>query len=442
MRKSFFAILFFVLLSFFCFSQEVEKDSFLIDLTYLEEVTVKSIKLDKNKPFTFTNISQEEIAPRNLGQDIPILLNFLPSVVTTSDAGAGVGYTGIRIRGSEARSIQVTINGIPYNDSESQGVFWVNLPDFATSLEEIQVQRGVGSSTNGVGTFGASIHLTTNKVSKDPFVNFANSFGSFNTKKHTFNFSTGVLKNNFEFSGRLSKIDSDGYIERAGSDLKSYFLQGAYKNKNTFLKALAFGGHEITQQAWFGISPQQLEIDRKYNPAGEIYDVSGNNIIGFYDNTVDNYKQNHYQLHWNQIFNDSWNISLGLNLTQGKGFFENYENNVIVRRWLDNDFYVANFSLNYTKNNLDIASGILYSDYIGNHFDERVQTQLGVLPNQQTYENKGEKKEQSIFIKGTFFITQQLVVFLDNQLRLLNYKTDGIVEGGANLNIKDNFIFF
>ena len=234
-------ILFFSIISI---AQEEPKDSILVEV--IDEVLVKAVRVEATSPITHTNVSKEDIKTRNLGQDIPILLNFLPSVVTTSDAGAGIGYTGIRVRGINAQSTNITINGIPYNDAESLGTFWVNLGDFASSVENLQLQRGVGTSTNGSGAFGASINILTDALSSEPYGEISNSFGSFNTRKHTLKFSTGLLNNHIEISGRLSQIKSDGYIDRASSDLKSYFLQAAYKDENTLLKAITFSGKEIT----------------------------------------------------------------------------------------------------------------------------------------------------------------------------------------------------
>ena len=290
----------------------------------LEEVKVAGLRADESQPFAYTNVDKEELASRNLGQDLPIMLNYLPGVVTTSDAGAGIGYTGIRVRGSDATRVNVTINGIPYNDSESQGLYWVNLPDFTSSVSSLQMQRGVGTSTNGSGAFGASINLLTDAVSENAFAEIANSVGSFNTLKHTLIFSTGLLNDHFEISGRLSKITSDGYIDRATSDLNSYFLQGAYQDENTLIKAIMFGGHEITYQSWFGVDANTLNSDRTYNPAGEIYDESGN-LQGHYDRQVDDYTQDHYQFHWNQKLNIYTNLSLGLNYTWGRGAYEEYK---------------------------------------------------------------------------------------------------------------------
>ena len=257
------------------------------DTTKLDEVVVQSVRANKKTPVTFSNLSKEEFASRNLGQDIPILMNFLPSVVTTSDAGNGFGYTGIRVRGSDATRVNVTINGIPYNDSESHGTFWVNMPDFASSVENLQLQRGVGTSTNGAGAFGASLNLLTDSFSKKANGEISNSFGSFNSRKHTVKFSTGLLNDHFELAGRVSKINSDGYIDRAFADLRSYFLQATYVNKSTLIKALVFGGTEKTYQAWNGIDLLTLENDRTFNPSGMFTDEFGN--VRFYENETDEF---------------------------------------------------------------------------------------------------------------------------------------------------------
>src|SRR5210317_2608633 len=248
--KNLFKILFLIVLSNHAFSQDKVQDSTKTEI--LDEVLVKAVRVNADSPITHSNINKEDLEKRNLGQDLPILLNFLPSVVTTSDAGAGVGYTGIRVRGVSPQSTNITINGIPFNDPESHGTFWVNLGDFSSSVENLQLQRGVGTSTNGSGAFGASINILTDAISKQASAEISNAFGSFNTRKHNVKFSTGLLKDRFELSGRLSQIKSDGYIDRATSDLKSYFLQGAYKDNNTLIKALVFGGAEVTYQSWYG----------------------------------------------------------------------------------------------------------------------------------------------------------------------------------------------
>jgi len=301
--KNRYLFLAFVALTFSVTAQEKSQDSARIQ--QLDEVLVKAVRVDATSPITHTNVSKAELEKRNLGQDIPVLLNYLPSVVTTTDAGAGVGYTGIRIRGINAQSTNITINGIPYNDAESLGTFWVNLGDFASSIESLQLQRGVGTSTNGSGAFGASINVLTDAISEKANGEISNSFGSYNTRKHNLKFSTGKLNNHFEIAGRLSQIKSDGYIDRATANLKSYFLQGAYVDDNRLIKAITFSGHEVTYQSWYGLEDLNLlENDRTYNIAGMYTDEDGD--IRFHENEEDNYQQDHYQLHWNERLNNNW----------------------------------------------------------------------------------------------------------------------------------------
>ena len=426
------------------FSQETKQDT--IRLQNLEEVIVSSIRVKKNAPIAFTNVSKDNLGKKNLGQDLPILLNSLTSVVTTSDAGAGVGYTGIRIRGINAQSTNITINGIPYNDAESLGVFWVNMPDFVSSIENLQVQRGIGTSTNGSSAFGASINILTDLVSDKPYFENSNSIGSYNTIKNTFKFSTGILNDSFEFSGRLSKIDSDGYIKRSSSDLKSYFLQATYKKENTLIKALSFGGHEITYQAWNGIDGETLESDRIYNPSGMYLDQSGN--IQFYDNEVDNYKQDHYQLHWSQIINSKLTSNLSFNLTNGLGYYEQYKENgdqdYITRKWLDNQFIVGNYSLNYQSNKLNMNFGSSYSEYDGDHFGKVIwaQNTAGIEVDDRFYDGNGIKKDFSNYVKTTYQLNSKLSFYGDIQLRNVNYKTSGNTSDITNFSINKKYNFF
>ncbi len=442
----------------------------------LEEVKLAGLRIDEDQPFSFSNVDKEELASRNLGQDLPIMLNYLPGVVTTSDAGAGIGYTGIRVRGSDATRVNVTINGIPYNDSESQGVYWVNMPDFTSSVSSLQIQRGVGTSTNGSGAFGASINLLTDEVSQKAYAEIANTVGSFNSLKHTLKFSTGLLNNHFEISGRLSKITSDGYVERASSDLKSYFLQAAFQDENTLIKALVFGGHEITYQSWFGVDKNTLASNRRYNPAGEIYDDNGN-LEGHYDNQVDNYRQDHYQLHWNQKIDPYTSLSLGFNYTYGRGYYEEYkdlwfEQNInfssdnnfsflglkpfniggtiidttenIVRKWLDNDYYVATFSLNRQKGNTEWNLGALYSSYVGDHFGELIFAHYApdVSPRHRFYENQGNKKEGNVYAKVNHRFNDRISGYLDLQYRGISYSAHGNLKGPEPINVDENYGFF
>ena len=429
----------------------ISDDSILIILSsnefILDEVLVSAVRANSNTPVTFTNFDKKEIAKRNLGQDIPILLNYLPSVISSSDAGAGVGYTYLNVRGSNSERINVTINGIPYNDAESHGTFWVNLGDFASSTENLQLQRGVGTSTNGSGAFGASLNILTDAMADEAGGETSNSFGSFNTRKHTVKFTTGRINENFELSGRLSNISSDGYIDRAFADLKSYFLQAAYSDSNRLIKAITFGGNERTYQSWYGLDPQQLAENRRQNPYT-------------YENEVDNYGQNHYQLHWNEIIDHHWSTNLSLNYTKGSGFFEQYKteenasdfnnliidgSDLIVRRWLDNDFYVANFNANYSKEDLNIISGVSYSNYKGNHFGEVIwgsHLATNTSIRDRYYFSDALKKDLSFFSKTTFTISNKLSGYLDLQGRFVSYQTSGLTSDRAPIDVDSNFNFF
>jgi iron complex outermembrane recepter protein len=420
----------------------------------LDEVLVSAVRVKANSPVTHSNLTKKEIAKRNLGQDIPILLNYLPSVVTSSDAGAGVGY--INVRGSNAERVNVTINGIPYNDAESQGTFWVNMGDFASSTQSLQLQRGVGTSTNGTAAFGASLNILTDAISENPFAEISTTFGSYNTKKNTVKFSTGNLMDtersrSVEIAGRLSKIYSDGYIDRATTDLKSYFLQASYVDENTLVKAITFGGKERTYQAWAGIDATQLASNRRQNPYT-------------YENEVDDYQQDHYQLHWNEKLNENWSTNLGLNYTKGQGFFEQYKANkkpsdyanlviatngsktdVIVRRWLDNTFYVANFNAQYRKEKLEIISGFSYSAYANTHFGEVIwakQFAPTAKIRDRYYESTTKKKEMSVFSKATFNLGERLMAYADVQVRNVNYTTNGLTSDRNPINVNQTFNFF
>ena len=445
--------------------QEQAKDSLTASPISLEEVSVAGLRASEDQPVPFSEVTKEDLASRNLGQDLPILLNFLPAVVTTSDADAGIGYTGIRVRGSDATRVNVTINGIPYNDAESQGTFWVNLPDFASSVESIQLQRGVGTSTNGSSAFGASLNILTNAATQEAYAEITNAVGSFNTLRHTLKFSTGLLNDHIEISGRLASIASDGYIDRASSDLNSYFLQGIYQDDNTLLKALVFGGHEITYQSWFGVDPFTLENNRTYNFAGEIYNANGD-LTGYYDNQVDNYRQDHYQFHWNQKYNQNWSSSLGLNYTYGRGFYEEYNNDAslanlrlndvtlggaiqsttdnITRKWLDNDFYVLTANAQYTTDDTNLVLGGLISTYDGDHFGKLIWATFASnsQPNHEFYRNKGEKSEVTFFGKLTQKVADKLSAYVDLQIRNVGYKANGTINELGTIDIDDSFNFF
>jgi iron complex outermembrane receptor protein len=448
----------FLLSSFLSFSQEKQQDSTKVHS--LDEVLVSAVRVTTKTPVSFSNLDKKEIANRNLGQDIPMLLNFLPSVVTTSDAGNGFGYTGIRVRGSDATRVNTTINGIPFNDSEGQGTYFVDLPDFASSLQSIQLQRGVGTSTNGSGAFGASLNMLTDNFSKESNGEISNSFGSFNSRKHTIKFSTGLLNDHFELAGRLSDMHSDGYIDRAASNLKSYFLQGTYVGKTTLIKALVFGGTEKTYQAWYGIDGATLASDRTFNPAGMYTDANGK--VQFYNNQTDNYQQDHYQLHWNEKISNSWNTNLAFHYTKGKGYYEEYQenqafsdygltsitvgtatidhSNFITQKWLDNDFYGTTFSANYKKDKIDFVFGGAANKYNGKHFGQIIWAQFASdsQSSDHYYDNYGNKLDVNIFSKINYQFTEKFSFYGDLQYRTVNYKADGVQ---TNV-VDDTFRFF
>ena len=438
------------------FGQQNQVESDSTKTQTLEEVLVQSVRVKPNAPIAHSNLTKAQLESRNLGQDLPILLNYLPSVVTTSDAGAGIGYTGIRVRGVSPLSTNVTINGIPFTDAESLGAFWVNMPDFTSSVESLQLQRGVGTSTNGSGAFGASVNILTDASSYIPTAEVSNSFGSYNTRKHSVKFSTGKINDVFELSGRLSTINSDGYVDRAFSDLKSYFLQGTYNNNGTLIKALVFGGHEKTYQSWEGLTKQQLEDDRRQNPYT-------------YENEIDNYKQDHYQLHWNQKLNQNWSTNLGLNYTYGRGYYEQYRQDdaastyggiveatgvdfygtavtdLIRRRWLDNDFYVINATANYKESDLNFIVGGSYSNYDGDHFGEVIwarQFASETSIRDQYYFGNGKKTDFSAFAKATYTLNSKIDVYGDLQLRNVGYKTSGLTSDLENMRIDESYSFF
>jgi len=410
-------------------------DSITIKKT-LEEVNVNAIKADKNTPIAFTNLSKKEIEKSNLGQDLPFLISLTPSIVTTSDAGAGIGYTGFRIRGTDPSRINVTINGIPLNDSESQGVWWVNMPDFASSLENIQIQRGVGTSTNGAATFGASINLQTIGINEVAYTKTNNTFGSFNTLKNNIELGTGVINNKFTFDTRLSKIISDGYIDRAESDLKSLYIQGAYFDKTSILKGIIFSGKERTFQAWNGVPSKYLDTNRTYNSYT-------------YENEVDNYSQTHYQLHYSKNLNLNTNINLAAHYTHGQGYYEQEKlaqnlidynlSNIIIgndtisstdlirRKWLNNDFGGITYSLNHKKNKLNLIIGGAYNKYSGQHYGNIIWAEYASNGSfeHEYYRNIAAKFDNNVFVKSDYQASKKTLVFIDIQLRNIDYEFNG-----------------
>ena len=438
-----------------CFAQTEKKFN---DTGFLQPVEVLAIRAGEKAPFAKIIITKKEIQKNNLGQDLPFLLNQTPSVVVNSDAGAGVGYTGIRIRGTDASRINVTLNGIPYNDAESQGTFFVDLPDFSSSVNSIQIQRGVGTSSNGAGAFGASINLATNEINKQSFAEFNNSYGSYNTLKNTLQFGSGILGKHFTIDGRLSRISSDGYIDRAKSDLKSFYVSTAYVAAKSSLRLNVFSGKEKTYQAWNGVAAYLLDSIRTFNPSGT--EKPGEP----YYNETDNYTQTHYQLFYNHKFNDYWKGNVAVFLTKGKGYYEQYKANkkladyglpnyvdgtntikktdLVRRLWLDNNFYGTIFSLQYHKNKTDVTFGGGGNGYDGKHFGEIIwaKEQAAVPANFRWYNVNAHKKDFSLYTKWIQQLSVTLQSFIDVQLRNINYTINGFRDNPSLL-VKNNYNF-
>ena len=450
---------------------ELEENTLL-----MEEVIVSSTRVDDKSAMAYSSVNKQQIAEQNLGQDLPYLLNQQASVVTTSDAGNGVGYTGIRIRGVDATRINVTINGIPVNDAESQGTFWVNTPDLASSIDNVQIQRGVGTSTNGAGAFGGSLNIQTTKLSPKAYASYNTSYGSFNTFKNTVNAGTGLINDKFAVDARLSKITSDGFIDRAASDLKSYYLSGAYYGKKNIIKFITFSGLEETYQAWYGIPESRLKGD----VAGMNNYISNNgldaseaaNLLNStsrtynpytYQNQVDHYKQDYYQLHFAHEFSRNWNANIALHYTKGKGYYEEFKKSqaftnyglsdliigtdtitttdLVRRRWLDNDFYGTTFSLNYyNRKDLSVTLGGAWNNYVGLHYGEIIWAQLASNSSltEKYYNDTANKSDFNVFAKINYLLANKLNIFADIQYRTINYSFLGF-DNSLN-NIQQNAV--
>ena len=402
----------------------------------LDEVNINAIKAVENTPVSFTNLSKSEIEKGNLGQDLPYIISLTPSVVSTSDAGTGIGYTGFRIRGSDPTRINVTINGIPLNDAESQGVWWVNMPDFPSAVDNIQIQRGVGTSTNGGSAFGASVNLQTNKSHKKPYVLTSNTTGSFATIRNNIEFGTGILNDRITFEGRLSRIKSDGYIDRATSNLQSLYLQGSYLTKSAIIKAVIFSGYERTYQAWNGVPLNYLDTNRTFNSYT-------------YENEVDDYKQSHYQLHYKKPITNSTNFNMALHYTHGEGYYEQEKinedftdyglENIIIsddtisstdlirRKWLKNDFGGLTYSLNHKMKTIDLILGGANTIYSGQHYGNIIWAEFTSNADfdHQYYWNKSEKMDHNFYVKVNYKYNDDTNIYGDLQRRKVNYIFEG-----------------
>ncbi len=439
---------------FILFSSSLVAAAQLKDTIELLPVEVRAVRANATAPFAKTNISKAQIQRQNLGYDLPFLLNQTPSVVVNSDAGNGVGYTGIRIRGTDATRINVTLNGIPYNDAESQGTFFVDLPDFASSVNSIQIQRGVGTSSNGAGAFGATLNVSTNEVNKKAYAEVNNSFGSFNTWKNTLKAGTGLLKNHFVADLRLSRISSDGYIDRAKSNLRSLYFSTAYLSDKTDVRLNVFTGKEKTYQAWYGVSEADLKTDRTINYAGMERPGAP------YDNETDNYRQDHYQLFFTQRFTPKLSFNTAVFLTNGKGYYEEYRaaqayadyglvapapgvdtSDVVRQLWLDNHFYGTIFSLQHQSQGTTFILGGAVTKYDGNHFGKVIWAEKGLTSTNKWYDLDANKNDFNIYGKWQQDLFASLQFFADLQYRKVKYDLDGFRDN-PGLVINNNYNFF
>lgn len=429
-----------------------------------EDVIVSATRAGSKTPVAYTNLEVGNRTEKMSGQDLPYLLNLTPSLVATSDAGTGIGYTNFRIRGSDANRINVTVNGIPFNDAESHDVYFVDLPDFASSTNNIQIQRGIGSSTNGAGAFGGTINLQTNNLKRESYAGWSSAAGSFGTMKNTVTVGSGLLDGKFIAEARLSQISSDGFVDRASSNLHSFYLSGGYFTQKAMLKALFFSGKEKTYQAWYGIPSSMLENDRTYNPAGIIYGSDGK--ISFYDNETDNYQQDHYQLHYTRQLDSRISANFSLHYTYGRGYYEEYkqeqdlsnyqmkpvsigsstidQSDLVRRKWLDNDFYGAVGSVSYKGSKQELIVGTAWNTYAGDNFGKVIWAHFyGNAPiNHEWYRSQGKKVDFNLFTKLNYQINSALSLYADLQYRHINYRITGIDDDLRNLNQQHLFDFF
>jgi iron complex outermembrane recepter protein len=424
---------------------------------FMDPVEVTAIRATDESPFTKTNLTKSQIQAQNLGMDLPFLLNQTPSIIVNSDAGNGIGYTGIRIRGSDATRINMTINGIPYNDAESQGLFFVNLPDLASSVHQVQIQRGVGTSSNGAGAFGATMNFSTNEVRTEPYLNFNNSFGSFNTWKNTLMAGTGLLQDHFTVDARVSRISSEGYVERARTNLHSLYLSTAYLSRNTSVRFNFISGSEETYQAWYGVTAADLRNNRRKNYAGT--EKPGEP----YNDETDNYRQDHYQLFLNHSMSDRLKFNTAFFFTKGKGYYEQYKaeqnysdyglpdfvlgddtaasTDLIRRLWLDNSYYGQIFSLQYNSPENDMTFGGGWNVYEGRHFGDIVWAEKGIDYETKFYDLPANKKDINVYGKYERKIGERMIVFSDIQYRYIDYRLSGF-RNNPSLSYNNRYHFF
>ena len=455
----------------FLLAQEAVSDSLQ---TNLQEVEITATRATEQTPIAHTNISKEQLSKMNTGIDFPYLVATTPSVVTTSDAGTGIGYTSLRIRGTDGTRINVTANGIPINDAESHNVFWVNMPDIASSVKDIQIQRGAGTSTNGAGSFGASINLKTDKFNTHPYANLSGSYGSFNTYKATIGAGTGILHEHWALDMRLSSIGSDGYIERASTKLQSFYLQGAYYGENTSIRLIAFGGTEQTYHAWNYASKEEMELyGRRYNSCGYMF-TDSTGTAHYYDGQTDNYTQLNAQLLIDHSFTEELKLNIGLHYTKGDGYYQEYKSNrkfkeyalqtyfagneeikksdLIRKKAMDNHFGGAVFAVTYKNDKVTAIAGGGANRYYGDHFGQVlwVKNYIGdLLPGNEYYRNNGTKNDINIYLRSDYRPIDCVNIYADLQYRHIGYRINGdndkwndATDSNQQLAIKEYFNFF
>lgn len=429
-----------------------------------EEVIVTATRAGSNTPVAFTDMDREEIKSRNFGQDVPFLLSTIPSLVTSSDAGHGIGYTSMRIRGTDANRINVTINGVPLNDAESHSVYWVDLPDIATSVDNIQVQRGVGTSTNGASAFGASINFQTQKLNKEPYAVYEGTFGSYQTIRNAISVGTGLIKDHFNVDLRLSDLHSDGYMDRSWTNLQSYYVSAGYYDTKSLVKFITFSGTEELYQAWNGVPSYLLDSVRTYNGLGAYTDADGN--TAYYDNQIDHYRQVHYQLHLSRVFNEKWHANAALHYTKGEGYYEQFkedeslsdyllddviiggdtigETDLIRRKWLDNDFYGIVGGLHYQSDRFTTVLGGAWNHYVGDHYGTVIWARYPGFSNirHRWYENTGIKSDWNSYLKSTWETGEHLSLFIDMQVRGIDYGIEGKDDDLRDIAQDHHFLFF
>ena len=454
-------------------SETKEKNFIIKDGILLkDQIKVLSTRAKNDSPYAYENLTLYELNKNNTGRDIPYLLDFTPSVTITSDAGSGIGYTGIRIRGSDANRINVTINGIPYNDAESHGVFWVDLPDIASSTNTIQIQRGVGPSTNGGGAFGGTINIKTGTPSEKAYVDYGTSIGSFKTFKNTLNFNSGLLKQNWNFALRLSKITSDGYVDRAFSNLWSYYASATYFTKKTSLQLINFSGKEKTYQSWWGTPEsrvfnnlngmQEVIINNNFNEEQKDNLLNSGRTYNYYtyENEIDDYQQDHYQFHFNHDISNSSNLHFALHYTYGRGFYEQFRKNddisnyfngyenissdLVRQKWLNNDFYGTTFSYSNIKNKSSLIIGGAYNIYKGDHFGKIIKGEYvdSSIIEKYYYFSNAKKLDGNLFIKYDVLKHTNFKIFTDLQIRYYLHNSNGSDNDRSIINFNSKNIFF